>query len=190
MEPYLGPCLGAVRARGWGLRPPEPETFTGRFTMKKFMWEPGKQAPGYLAIKRIRRYFPKVVSVSDATVKVRISVTEVDEQKAKAGEFAQCALAMAAKRELKADGALIGLAFSYLIKGTHATRYRTPEAVQREMVSFDRHKDFDLGVYSLEPAAPRNRLGVAHRKPIERANGTRKPTPPVHITSRVRRAVA
>lgn len=147
-----------------------------------------KSSPG--ALGRIVKYFPKVTSVSDELKKrVTVNVTEADSRTGTKSNFTSCALAQACKRQLKVDGAIIGLTFSYLIKGKHATRYRTPTSVAREMVVFDRHQDFDGGKYFLAPVPQSQRIGV--RKGPGRSGprkGHSKPHIIVHQTGRVRRS--
>lgn len=154
---------------------------------KTYEWKKTKR-PGFSALRRIRRLFPKVLTVSDSTKRVSVIVTEADSQGGKPGEFKACALARACHRELHMDGAIIGLSTSYLIKGTHATRFTTPEAIQREMVSYDRHKDFDPGRYTLNAIGPAKRLGRHTNRPtIGNGKKRRNLDVAVHVTSRVRR---
>jgi len=136
------------------------------------------------ALSRIKKYFPNVTTVSDEIKKgIVIHVEERDCQNSKKGNFDECALALAVKRELKVDGALIGTAYSYLIKGTHAVRYKTPETVTREIVSFDRHKDFSEGTYFLMRVNPSNRLGYSKSS---RAKPRTEKRPVIHRTARIR----
>jgi hypothetical protein len=140
------------------------------------------------SLQRVKRLFPKVETVSDWTgARITVTVTETDAQKASPGVESRCALAKAACRSLKLDGAIIGLSYSYLIKGTHATRYNTPATVAREMVSFDRNRDFDKGAYHLARISKSNRLGVKRQQKSGPRNTTLKPGPHiVHQTARVR----
>lgn len=144
---------------------------------------------GLCSLRRVRKFFPKVETVSDSQKRVLVNVKETDGNGAKPGEFHQCALARACRRELNVDGALIGLAFSYLILGTHATRYSTPEAVSREMISFDRHADFDAGSYSLNAIPKMSQLGTHtdNQRDGKSPNTGNRLSKPYHITARVRR---
>ena len=63
---------------------------------------------------------------------------------------------------------------SYVIKGKSAIRFATPERVQREIVSFDRHQDFAPGEYHLTPKSPSSRLGKSHRCEKRRPGGAGK----------------
>lgn len=85
----------------------------------------------------------------DATRPVRVDITPEDCVKGTKKAPNKCAMARAFEREY--DGAIISKSVAYLIRGTKATRYTTPQSVAREIVSFDRHQDFAPGRYSLRP---------------------------------------
>ena len=125
-----------------------------------------KKMPAKVHLPRsIRRMFPKVKYAIDGTDSIEISVQRCDTGPAEALNPAECALAKAIKREYKADGAVVGLSASYVIKGDTAVRYQTPASVQREIVSFDRHHDFSEGTYHLPPKSPSTRFGAYRGKP-------------------------
>lgn len=130
----------------------------------------------------VRRAFPQVEFAYDADKPVEISVDAKDCKAAEPLNPTECALAKAARRELKADGVIIGMSSSYLIKGNIAIRFDTPQSVQREIVSFDRHSDFAPGDYYLTPKSPSQRLG---HKPGTRS-GSRKSKRKIHKLARVR----
>ncbi len=130
----------------------------------------------------LRRHFPKVTEVVDATRGVKVVVKESDNVVGRKNQPTECAMAKAMKREFDADGIIIGLSTSYIIRGEKATRYETPETVSREITSFDRHQDFAPGVYGLAPVSPSRRSG----QPSGKSSG-RKTRPIVHKrTVRVR----
>ena len=104
-----------------------------------------KENKGNSAVFRVRKYFPQVNQVVDAKDTIEVSVTKKDSKSAKPKNPSQCALAQACCRELKADGAIINLGYSYVIKGEVATRYTTSVAVGREITSFDRGGEFEAG---------------------------------------------
>jgi hypothetical protein len=112
--------------------------------------------------RSISRMYPNVITCVDATKPVEVSVNRRDCKMAKRLNPSECALAQAARRELKVDGVIIGMSTSYIIKGDQAIRYATPLSVSREIVSFDRHQDFAPGDYYLIPASPARRYGVRH----------------------------
>lgn len=110
------------------------------------------------ALNIVRKYHPNVTKVVDAKQKVLIKVTKHDCDSATKKAPGDCAMAKAFKREY--DGAIISMARAYLVKGNVATRYQVPQAVQREIVSFDRHADFAPGEYVLGPVlGETNKLG-------------------------------
>src|SRR4051812_17932241 len=97
------------------------------------------------ALNKIRKLFPQVKHVEDADESIVITVTKKDNSSARKKEPTDCALARACIREKIADAAIIGLSYSWLIKGTKAIRYATSVTVSREITSFDRHHDFMAG---------------------------------------------
>lgn len=136
--------------------------------------------------RSIRRAFPQVKHVVDATKNVEIIVHPRDNVEGKRKQSSNCALARAAKREYEADAAVVGLSFSYIIKGDTAVRYTTPPSVAREIVSFDRHQDFAPGKYQLSHVSPSDRTG--DNRTTKRSHGTNKSAQRVfrHRTTRVR----
>lgn len=141
-----------------------------------------------VALKRIQSHFPQVKTVTDAREGVLVTVTEADSKGAVPDDPENCAMAKAAVREKIADGAIIGVGYSWLIEGTKATRFKTSIGVGREITSFDRHHDFAAGVnYRLSPVAPANRLGARPgRKGVHRDDATPMPMQQVHKTARIR----
>ena len=119
----------------------------------------------------VKRAYPNVKFVVDADEAVDIKVCKADVSSAKKLDPIDCALAKAAKRELKADAAIIGISTSYLIKGDKAVRFATPASVQREIVSFDRHSDFTVGEYYLTPKSPANRLSSGNTPSRNKTRG-------------------
>lgn len=149
-----------------------------------------------ISIKRVkvpaalRKSFPAVRTVSDARRPIEITVESRDRQRGKIKSPQNCAMAQACKRQERADGALIRLSSAFIVKGSHATRYNVPESVRREIVSFDRHGDFQPGRYRLTAIPVSERLGADQRqKPAGKRTGSR-PSNAVkvwrHITAGVR----
>jgi hypothetical protein len=130
----------------------------------------------------LRRLYPQVERAYDADRPVEVSVGPKDCKDAKRLNPTECALAIATRRELKADAVIIGMSTSYIIKGNQAFRYATPESVAREIVSFDRHADFAPGDYHLAVKAPTAKFGAS------RANkgGVNKTARRHHVQARVR----
>lgn len=115
--------------------------------------------------RAIKRRFPHVTKVVDAVKPLDIDVTEDDGDGGAASDFEQCALARAACRQLRADHALVSKRVIYVVKGDSAVRYGTSEKLRMEISSYDRHKDFAEGHYTLRPKRPSERLGVQRLYP-------------------------
>ena len=120
-----------------------------------------KKNHGNNAVARVRKYFPQVNKVVDATETIEVSVTKSDSKSAQPNNPSKCALAKACLREEKADGAIINVGFSYIVNGDTATRYKTSVAVGREITSFDRGSGFEAGVdYKLGRISPSQKIGA------------------------------
>lgn len=121
-------------------------------------WKTPKASKAILT--RLRRYFPQINNVMDASESVEVEVIKEDVLKGAMKRPQSCALARACVRSKDVDGAIINIGNSYLIKGDTAVRFNTSEAVGREITSFDRHGDFAVGKsYVLGRIAPKQRLG-------------------------------
>jgi hypothetical protein len=112
------------------------------------------------ALHNVRKFFPKVTRVTDATKGLEIEVTKQDDKISRRNDHAGCAMAVACKRELKLDGVIISRSVAYLVKGDEAVRYYVPESASREIVSFDRGGGFEPGTYGL--TKPGYKLGHSH----------------------------
>jgi hypothetical protein len=110
------------------------------------------------ALRMLRKYFPKVSSVVDADKGVIVEVTTKDVANSNVKDHTTCALALACTRFFKADGVVIGLTTSYIIKGTMAIRFQNAGTTSREIVSFDRKAGFDTGFYHMTPYCRSSRL--------------------------------
>lgn len=136
--------------------------------------------------RSVRRLFPDVVKMVDATEGVEVTVTPRDcGRGAKPLDAAGCAMARAFERQHEADGAVIGLSRSYIVKGDTVVRFTTPQTVAREIVSFDRSHDFAPGNYHLGPLSPANR-GAHLRGPRDPRRRRVAPVVHRHSTQRVR----
>ena len=142
--------------------------------------------------RSLRRLYPNVKFAVDADKMIEVSVNKTDCAEAVELDPTNCALARATKREMKADGVIVGLSSSYVIRGDHAVRFATPERVQREIVSFDRHHDFAPGDYTLVPKSPTAKFGsgVENRKrrrdKSHGKKGNKSATRKIHGSARVR----
>ena len=133
----------------------------------------------------VRKYFPQVESVEDATRSLKIEVTSRDVSTSKRKAHAECAMAVACKRVKELDGVLIATSVAYLIKGDKATRYEVPNSVAREVVAFDRGAAFEPGEYHLDKPYETKRLGHQEGGHAKHP-GTGKPHQRRHITENVR----
>ena len=110
----------------------------------------------------VRFFFPQVENVIDSLKGALIEVTLSDASHGDVKNHKTCALAIACKRFFHADGVIIGLTTSYIVKGKTAIRFSNPDSISREITSFDRKAGFDIGFYNLCAISPGRRLGV-HR---------------------------
>ena len=140
------------------------------------MSKPNKKQKSVLSI--VRKYHPEVTQVVDASKSIEISVSKADCKSGKFSEPDNCAMAKAFQREH--DGAIISLSSAYIIDGTKAVRYKVPESVSREIVSFDRNHQFAPGEYQLRPPSASEKIGkrtrpqyTKNRKPEYSANKKR-----------------
>jgi len=142
-----------------------------------------------IVLNRIKAHFPGVKDVVDATEPVFVEVLPEDGMKGRKKDPEGCAFARACLRKHLADGCIIGIGYSYLIKGSLAIRYMTPGTVGREITSFDRHRDFAEGQnYRLSAVSVSRRLGKKRPRKRGEKNGTGADVDSRrrHYTSRIR----
>jgi len=125
-----------------------------------------------VALGIVRKFAPKVNRVSDADKDLAISVTEKDYRTGRKKDHGECALAMAAKRERNVTSVIISASTAYLIKGDHAIRYKLPEAIRKEVVSFDRGSEFGTGDYVMKAIPKSARLGTQRGKSTQSEVGS------------------
>lgn len=135
------------------------------------------------ALGIVQRYHPEVTKVMDAKKNITIEVTEADRTAGSKKEPGACALARACERSY--DGAIISTSTIYLVKGRTAFRFRPPESVSREIVSFDRGHDFAPGQYSLRAPGKTERLGHRGHPPGGHSKKA-KPRARAHRTTGIR----
>jgi hypothetical protein len=135
------------------------------------------------ALSIVQAYFPNVTSVADATKNLRVRVSKQDNQSAKVKNHKACAMAVATKRQEHADGVIVSMSSAYVVKGTKAVRYRLPQSVTREVVSFDRKAGFDPGDYHMASPDPSHKIGATHEG---RTQTTSQQKSPKHTTGGVR----
>jgi hypothetical protein len=88
-----------------------------------------------------------------------IEVTSEDNRQSRKKDHAGCAMAVACKREAHAQGVIISRSVGYIIKYNKAMRFKIPESVAREVVSFDRGGGFTPGEYVMKAPTRHERLG-------------------------------
>lgn len=110
-------------------------------------------------VNRVRRYFPNVDRVVDATKPLDVEVVQKDVSKARRLEYDCCAMAKACERMDGIDGAIIRTTCAFIIKGNTAIKYHVPSCVKQEIISFDRHGDFRPGKYYLNPVPKSHETG-------------------------------
>ena len=121
--------------------------------------------------------------VVDADAAMMLQITPNDVKGASKKNPATCAAARAGQRELGKD-VRVFLTRTYVKEKNHWIRFKTPESVSREIISFDRGSAFDPGEYHFVPLSPSQRLG-GYRGPSTPKTGKHKPRPH-HATGHVR----
>ena len=137
------------------------------------------------ALNTVRKFFPGVTKVVDATRPATIEVMARDANPRAAKNHEACALAVACKRQMRLDGVIISRTTAYLVKGKKARRFKLPTGTSREVVSFDRGAGFAPGVYLLSPVPPGSRMGQRQGSNT-RTPGNGKPKQFRHLTANVR----
>jgi hypothetical protein len=146
------------------------------------MAKPAKR--GFSALHLVQRYYPQVEKVNDALESLEIEVKESDAKGGKKKSPNSCALAKACERSY--DGAVISTTTAYLIKGKTATRYKLNQSVSREIVSFDRHEDFQPGIYGLRRPSKLEKLGADQYRNPEKTGSQKKKARLQHRTAGIR----
>ena len=136
------------------------------------------------ALRIVKQFFPDVERVKDARADVEIEVTKADTNSAAVKNHKACAMAVACKRAMRVDGAIVSLGTVYLIKDDEATRYRVPQSVSRELVAFDRGGSFAPGEYTLKKPER-----ASQRKPRQDHKTGRRTQSPRHVTANIRTAL-
>lgn len=127
-----------------------------------------------VALNIIQKYYPNVNRVVDSKKPIVVSVTPEDNKFSKAKSHNKCAMARACQRQEHADGAIISVRSAYVIKGNVAFRYRVPESVSREVVSFDRKSGFSPGTYQLATYGPNDLIGKKSSGVPSKPNSNKK----------------
>jgi len=113
------------------------------------------------ALDIVRKFYPNVTTVVDAAKSLNIHVTKEDVAASDKKDHSGCAVAKACLRLKPVDGAIVSISTAYLIKGRRAVRYKVPQAIAREIISFDRAAKFEPGEYILNAPSLYQKLGAA-----------------------------
>lgn len=138
------------------------------------------------ALSVVQKRFPQVKTVIDSKKSVEIEVNSTDVDKAKRKDKKGCAMAIACKRKFHLDGIIVSLNRAYLIKGTKATRFTVPEAVSREIISFDRGSEFQQGQYKIKKIPDREIIGSRLNRKRGKHTGKGRKRYTTHRTKGVR----
>lgn len=125
---------------------------------------------GRVALAVVHKFgYPEVTKVVDATEDLEVEVTERDAKNSRKKDHADCAMAVATRRQegaktTKKVGSIISRSIAYVIRGNTATRYEVPPSVRSEVISFDRGGGFEVGNYQLKAVQPATRLGAQSQR--------------------------
>lgn len=124
--------------------------------------------------------------VFDAKRPVKLTVNKNDIEKADLKEPADCAVARACRRELRAKEVRVHLSRIYVKTNEGSwTRYFTPRAMRSEIIAFDRGGTFEADEYYLTAPPLAQRLGKRRGSPKEYPKKDKKRRKP-HIIKDVR----
>jgi hypothetical protein len=144
------------------------------------------------SLQIVQHYFPHVETVKDADKEVHVEVLPRDNSNSKVKNHTACAMAVACKRTYQADGVIVAVSVAYIVKGNTAIRYRLPESIAREVVSFDRKGGFAPGTYKMLMPKEKHRIGERqggeenHDLADPRKNHKRKKADLIHYTDGIR----
>lgn len=107
------------------------------------------------------------LKVVDATHDTKVTVTADHIVRAKKKDSQNCAFAEACKASptLKPEMAFFTRGVGYIHRGNKLVRYILNERATREIVSFDRSKIMEPGVYTLRAPSLSRKSGARNRKP-------------------------
>lgn len=137
-------------------------------------------------MKKHKHNKPRLIEglpVVDAKHDLLIQIQPNDVKNSKKADPANCAAAVACKRKFKTE-VRVYLTKTYIKGKKHWMRYSTPQAISREIISFDRSSIFEPGEYKLNSPGPSQRLG--QRKPTGPKETSGSPRHYHHITKNVR----
>lgn len=121
--------------------------------------------------------------VVDAKKDLKIQITLLDVKNSKKSDPANCAAAVACKRQTHKE-VRVYLTKTYIKIGNHWTRFHTPERISREIIAFDRGSNFVPGIYEIKAPVGMERLGC--RTKISKIHTQNKKLQVHHMTKEVR----
>ncbi len=137
------------------------------------------------ALQIVQKYHPNVKKVVDATKSLAVRVTKKDCDNASSNMPDECAVAKAIQRQHLS--AIISSTTSYVIDGDKAVRYKTPMAINKEIVSFDRSHVFAPGDYKLNAPSKHEKLGRRDRPQFSKSrDAAKQPHRLYHKTAGIR----
>lgn len=142
-----------------------------------------------MSLSIVKKFFPNVKTITDATSNATIEVTKSDVEKSKIKKHNECAMAIACKRKFHLDGVIVSRRIAYLVKGNKARRFKVPESVSREVVSFDRGGGFEAGTYQLAKIPEKEKLGPRNRPQKIKTRQVKEPRKR-HFTTNIRQVLA
>lgn len=119
--------------------------------------------------------------VVNATKPLHLTITDNDVKKGATKDPGGCAAARAVIRTVpNCTKARVHLGCTYVEEGNKWLRYKTPDAIRTEIISFDRGANFTPGEYTLRPMPPshRQRYGEAQGSATNK-NRTKKARPTI-----------
>jgi len=127
--------------------------------------------------------------IENAKKALHLIITEQDVQEGNFRDPEGCVIARSCVRNGIVQKAKVYISTTYIQVKDKWYRYRTPQALQRELVSFDRGGEFYPGKYKLIPVSPSHqstgrRQGTKGKGGIKEVYAGKRPTP--HVTESVR----
>jgi hypothetical protein len=123
------------------------------------------------------------LKVVDADHNLIIDITKGDVSHSNKKDPANCAAAQAIKRQFKCKKVKVFMSRTYVQEGNKYVRYVTPQAVNREITSFDRGSGFEPGEYKINKPPTSQKLGHYRGKKTKTTGAKRSK---YHFTANVR----
>lgn len=134
------------------------------------------------------------LAIEDAKEPLLLEVKAQDVDTGNKKDPGDCGFARACKRGLNVRNAYFFRSTAYLETRKKLVRYHLPTSMQKEIVSFDRNKTMEPGMYQLKPPAPSQSKDACKTRDTRRASVTKRaPVAPkirrrIHKTQNVRGA--